>query len=1737
MKSTPAAVPQDLARPPKYQVNRSLLIWSLIILIAAGAGSYGLRQLFAKRNASMLLVEAEKADAADDLRRAERFYAQYLQLTKGMSKDPVTETLRAETLYKLGQVLARSDTKSANVPRIARIYEEALRLKPELDSVRRELIPRLILMRRFNDALEHIAYLEKGELSDADAAELAFRAGRCHELKDDRTKAQLRYRDSISRMPNQLSAYIGLARIWATEKSGVEFVVGADDQWPEFVELRKGKVLPTHAAIEVLLDHMVQSHPGPEAEATRASALLGLRLTSESPSIGPDAAAAKTAAVLAEADTDSDGVLAEFECWHAIVPAMADADDDRRITPKELTQRFIEGDRGARWREGEKALARLSQSASPVSATALSHLLYNLIAARLEDSTSATALPAEERQAILNEAQQLTKQAIEKNATDPRIQFLVAEIELQSTQTASSNEQKQQHYDNAEAALRKGLELNATFVGNRESDGWSTPFETPNSAVTELQMQYMLGHVLISSAELRSEPGTIELPEVREIATKLRQSGADARLPLLLEFRLAMLLPDSNRAAKLEAAKILSREVGNPDTLSRDAAAMLGAAYVQFGDVGAALEVYRRQLKAEPLWVVGRVALAEVLSALGRTDEAISQYESVLGFPGVADRLAVVLMVQQSQRPIETRDLSRAKAVVELASALSGDANRSLVLQSEMSGLEALTLSQLAQTRTDPKDEDGPKLEALAQKMRREAEDRLRTAVREQPKVVSLWTALISQLLRREELPLEERIEKASEVLDEAKATVGPHSELAIAELTVAEQKKQQAELAVAERLVGELKSFTDDGKTRLVLMLSQILRLYEKAAEARALLAEYAQQVPKDLDFQRTLSQVLLVDFHPQDPVWESQWSDCLERIEAFEGTTQGDVLLAQTQRLIAEASSEAKPKLSDGERTRKLRQARESLAIVRKARPYLAAVPRAMGVLEEEVGRLSSTPANLEAAAAAYREARLLGDRSKLVVTRLVAILMEQHHLDLKRLGLSGEGNRDSRLGSRFLDEANRLLSVAAAEQANVVSGDLARLAWSVADRRGDFDGAADIGGQIAAATGTLRDRFKAAHYSFIHGQQTKDIRDTFDAYARTEEPKDAQAWVPLLLFDSRANQWDKVEETIRDVEKNYLTEKTAKNAVALAQFWDSLSLSVPENPQYRVEAANHYDVVERDYPDDNLAQLLVANFLLRVKSFDRAGKILNRLLEPGRDLPEGLRETVQFQLVSLQNPTDKYQDMRAAIAKLESFQASGGGLTPANLRYQLQVLSRSTNPEFFPKLAAIYANLQTVTKGQLTDDERLKFAQVLNSLNRWDEAQVQFNKCPANSPLYIRTRVEYCLAMLQRAAEIPELLDVVQRELADVEKAERTSWRVASVKARFLAARDQKAEAVAKLSALATARLEDRSERRFLQLLQQEPPRELFEEWLAGAAATEKTAIVKLVNKIGPLLNKGNLDDAAKEMADSPLAPSLDQFVVRKSLELALLVATWDTAAAEALMNQCLVANDKPDSPRELARLYAKASRIKEAMDTCERYWDRITPPGVAYIMSLLVRAEGEVPMARLREWRDRLVADAATLPIAEQGLLYLHLGNFDNESGSFEEAIKEYAKANESTGRRFDSLNNYAFLSARMKVNLAEATEAIESAIQIVGGRPELMDTKATVLMAQGQLKEAATILEDLSKARADGSILFRLAECYHRQKNPELAAAYLKRAFKNGLELRQLHPLDQVVLKELQSINP
>jgi tetratricopeptide (TPR) repeat protein len=178
---------------------------ALLVLLLTVASVHFLHAFQYKRNAHVLLRQAERARDDKDLLHALDYMNRYV-------------TLRPEDIDSLGDYAAlletaaqssaaRKDIERAYYRQAYNVLEAALRQDPSRDDLRRQLVRIAMLpsIQRFRDAKEHVAVLLASRVDDAD---LEFLLARCLEGVRDPRNASETYRKVIEQDPKKIEAYV-----------------------------------------------------------------------------------------------------------------------------------------------------------------------------------------------------------------------------------------------------------------------------------------------------------------------------------------------------------------------------------------------------------------------------------------------------------------------------------------------------------------------------------------------------------------------------------------------------------------------------------------------------------------------------------------------------------------------------------------------------------------------------------------------------------------------------------------------------------------------------------------------------------------------------------------------------------------------------------------------------------------------------------------------------------------------------------------------------------------------------------------------------------------------------------------------------------------------------------------------------------------------------------------------------------------------------------------------------------------------------------------------------------------------------------------------------------------------------------------------------------------------------------------------------------------------------------------
>jgi tetratricopeptide (TPR) repeat protein len=214
--------------------------------------------------------------------------------------------------------------------------------------------------------------------------------------------------------------------------------------------------------------------------------------------------------------------------------------------------------------------------------------------------------------------------------------------------------------------------------------------------------------------------------------------------------------------------------------------------------------------------------------------------------------------------------------------------------------------------------------------------------------------------------------------------------------------------------------------------------------------------------------------------------------------------------------------------------------------------------------------------------------------------------------------------------------------------------------------------------------------------------------------------------------------------------------------------------------------------------------------------------------------------------------------------------------------------------------------------------------------------------------------------------------------------------------------------------------------------------------------------------------------------------------------------------------------------LAAFLARCNRLAEALDQCERAWSRSPSEVVGgACVALLRSAHPRKPdCARV----ERLLKQA----LAKHGspVFHVQMGDLQDLCGHYHAAEEHYRQALIQDPNNLMALNNLAWLLAERNGRGEEALPFIKRALKVYGPRPELLDTRALVHLAQGKTDLAIADLERVVRDDPSAARYFHLARAFlmARQARPALQA--FQKAKASGLEVQRLHPIERDEFKRM-----
>jgi tetratricopeptide (TPR) repeat protein len=209
--------------------------------------------------------------------------------------------------------------------------------------------------------------------------------------------------------------------------------------------------------------------------------------------------------------------------------------------------------------------------------------------------------------------------------------------------------------------------------------------------------------------------------------------------------------------------------------------------------------------------------------------------------------------------------------------------------------------------------------------------------------------------------------------------------------------------------------------------------------------------------------------------------------------------------------------------------------------------------------------------------------------------------------------------------------------------------------------------------------------------------------------------------------------------------------------------------------------------------------------------------------------------------------------------------------------------------------------------------------------------------------------------------------------------------------------------------------------------------------------------------------------------------------------------------------------------LVRYLEKQKRIDDALDVCEKALEKCPPEQVTAAAVVLMRSSKATPVQcdRVEGWlKEALAKDGKSI------VLRLHLADLLEIRGRYKEVVAQYGIVLQNDPKNVAALNNQAWLLAQLNDKSSEALTLINRAIELMGPRAELLDTRAVVQIKLNRPDLAISDLERVTAESPNASRCFHLACAYKMAHRQDAALRAFRQARDLGLQLNQLHPLER-----------
>lgn len=228
---------------------------------------------------------------------------------------------------------------------------------------------------------------------------------------------------------------------------------------------------------------------------------------------------------------------------------------------------------------------------------------------------------------------------------------------------------------------------------------------------------------------------------------------------------------------------------------------------------------------------------------------------------------------------------------------------------------------------------------------------------------------------------------------------------------------------------------------------------------------------------------------------------------------------------------------------------------------------------------------------------------------------------------------------------------------------------------------------------------------------------------------------------------------------------------------------------------------------------------------------------------------------------------------------------------------------------------------------------------------------------------------------------------------------------------------------------------------------------------------------------------------------------------------------------------VSNQYPEAVAGWVGLLSLAGQSEKAFEELERRQQKMSPPDLASAGMRTLRdgTPTEKQFQIVLGWLNRAMTDDP-----KSVTMLLEKAEWHTLQVQYAAAAQVYRRVLELDPKQIVALNNLAWILSADTTTSSEALKLADKAIQLAGVNPDILDTRARILISTGQFAEAKQSLRESLNVSQSALRYFHMALWHHKQDQRDEAKSMMREAVRLGVDLRQVHPSDRALCQQLMA---